>query len=176
MSEASRSAPARLERRSRAPHLLRTARGMSRLQWEMLVRATGWVVVTRVGLALLPWSRASSLLEGPPVRAGDPDGPRAQAALWAVRAVAKRLLRDRPCLTQALVARRLLRRYGFETTLRIGAARGEGGAFEAHAWLERGGTVVIGGRESGVRYRTFEAIGPRAAAPYGPDAAVTEPS
>jgi hypothetical protein len=51
------------------------------------------------------------------------------------------------CLTQALVTQVLLRRAGFVPVLRIGLARGAGGALHAHAWLENQGEVVIGGEE-----------------------------
>ena len=41
----------------------------------------------------------------------------------AVEAMSRRLLGDKPCLTQALVAQRLLREDGFDSVLRIGVAK-----------------------------------------------------
>jgi len=50
------------------------------------------------------------------------------------------------CLTRALAAGVLLRYEGLHSTLRIGVARGAAGdGFRAHAWLECGGRVVVGG-------------------------------
>jgi Transglutaminase-like superfamily len=46
------------------------------------------------------------------------------------------------CLTQALAARLLLARSGFDATLRFGARRNESGGFEAHAWVESNGKIV----------------------------------
>jgi hypothetical protein len=46
------------------------------------------------------------------------------------------------CLTQALAARLLLARAGFDASLRFGARRNEAGVFEAHAWVESDGKVV----------------------------------
>jgi hypothetical protein len=48
------------------------------------------------------------------------------------------------CLAQALAAQVLLGRDGYESTLRIGVARGERRNFQAHAWLECQGMVVVG--------------------------------
>ena len=70
----------------------------------------------------------------------------------AVEAIGRRLLGDKPCLTQAIVARRLLRKAGQETDLRIGVRRGDQRELLAHAWLEKDGRVIIGGRESPVMY------------------------
>ena len=82
---------------------------------------------------------------------------RARIDRWAVHAVTRRILRGRPCLTQALVARRFLRRHGVETELRLGALL-DGSQFRAHAWLERDGHVVIGGVESTQAYTSFRPI------------------
>jgi len=68
-----------------------------------------------------------------------------------VAATSKHLLGDKPCLTQALVAQRLLRQQGYDTELRIGVTK-DGEELLAHAWLEREGQVVIGGQSSQGRY------------------------
>ncbi len=62
----------------------------------------------------------------------------------AVRASARRLLRDKPCLTQAPVVLFLFRRNGHPATLRIGVQKGEADALEAHAWIESDGVLMIG--------------------------------
>ena len=48
------------------------------------------------------------------------------------------------CLTQALVADAVLRWYGYAPELKIGVGRGEADRFQAHAWVEIDGKVVIG--------------------------------
>jgi hypothetical protein len=64
------------------------------------------------------------------------------------------------CLTQALATRILLGRRGIPTVVRYGAARGPGGKFLAHAWVESAadGRVVIGGTTSPQRYAPFPAF------------------
>ena len=138
----------------RARAAARTAGGLSGLQWAALAKAVGWVPLTRVALLVVPWRRLAAAFDAAPVR-GAPDMERARAAVWAVGAISRRALRDRPCLTQAPAARHLLRRCGVETTLEIGATRGSDGAVLAHAWLERDGQVVIGGVESPSTYARF---------------------
>ena len=74
----------------------------------------------------------------------DTDTPDVQRTIWAVNLSSHYLLRERPCLTRALVARMLLSRQGYHTTLRIGVAPSANRSLEAHAWLERNGEVVVG--------------------------------
>jgi Transglutaminase-like superfamily len=59
--------------------------------------------------------------------------------------LASRFVPAATCLAQALVTVTLLEREGLPASLRIGVARSVRGKFEAHAWVESGGRVVIGG-------------------------------
>ena len=55
------------------------------------------------------------------------------------------------CLSQALAGQVLLTHYGYRAVVRVGVTKVDGkGTFQAHAWLESGGKVVIG--ESEVAY------------------------
>ena len=79
--------------------------------------------------------------------------------VWAVR-VASHYVPDATCLTQALATQVLLNRHGCQTNLRIGVARNETGQFQAHAWVEKDGMVVIGGPASHLqRYTPLPAFG-----------------
>jgi hypothetical protein len=71
-------------------------------------------------------------------------------ALWAVEAAARRVPAA-TCLTQGLAAQALLGRLGQPSELRLGVARNANGKFEAHAWVEIEGRVVIGGAIAGFR-------------------------
>jgi len=74
--------------------------------------------------------------------------------------VGRRLLPERPCLTQALVLQYLLLRRGDDAAeLHIGVAKGEDGTLQAHAWVERGGRVLIGGENAPGMYERFEDLG-----------------
>ncbi len=56
---------------------------------------------------------------------------------------ARRHVLGATCLSQALAGTVLLRRYGHRANLCIGVAK-SGGEFDAHAWVECDGPVVIG--------------------------------
>lgn len=147
-------------------HALHTAFRLSGSQWAALWHAALWTALTRAALVVVPWGRISAASRQQKARPGPPDWARARLVLWAVAAVARRVLPARPCLTQALVAQRLLRRHGVETDLVLGAARVPGKAFQAHAWLEHEGRTVIGHVDTEVPYTAFRPVS-RAAAPAG---------
>jgi Transglutaminase-like superfamily len=107
-----------------------------------------------IALRILPFARVQRLLA-----LGAAIAPRPPAVAdietrvpQAVRTIAS-LRRGSHCLCDALIAQCLLSRYGVDTTLCFGVARGalDGRPFDGHAWLERGGAPVIGART--VAYR-----------------------
>ena len=51
------------------------------------------------------------------------------------------------CLTKALTAQKLLKKYGYHSQIKIGVGKDIKGEFEAHAWLEYAGKVVLGESE-----------------------------
>ena len=81
-------------------------------------------------------------------RCGDGRCLSAREITWAIDAVGRRLLSEKPCLPMALVALYLLRRRGHPAVLRLGVRRrpDDDGTVGAHAWVEDGdGRVLIGG-------------------------------
>jgi hypothetical protein len=91
-------------------------------------------------------------------RISDPDGLSSRLRLpvfsqdqvaWAIR-LASRYVPGASCLTQALTARILLNASGHPNNLHIGVARETG--FEAHAWIELEGRILIGGAEKSARF------------------------
>jgi hypothetical protein len=115
-----------------------------------------WLVVwlVRLGLWLLPFQRLHRLL-APIGRAPGSGSAPSQALIgkvvWAVK-VSSRYVPAASCLTQALAARRLLAHHGYVTELQIGVARDHCGSFQAHAWLEYEGQVLIGELKDLARY------------------------
>lgn len=106
------------------------------------------VAAIRFGLSLLPFKNLRRLLTQAAQRFRSDrlaDQPFIDETIWAVGAVAKRVLGDAPCLTQALTAQYLLERRNYPTDLVIGVSKGAQGELLAHAWVERNGQVVIGG-------------------------------
>jgi Transglutaminase-like superfamily len=128
---------------------------------RLIVAATALLAVTRVGLWILPFRwvlRASDALAHRPRPRGD-GGPSLERIVWAVGA-AGRLVPWTTCLVRALAAQALLARRGHASQLRLGVAGGSGRAFEAHAWLERDGRILIGGPVE-ARYVPLPALDPQ---------------
>ena len=123
-------------------------------EWRLAWRALRIVVWVRVALWRWPYARvltrlelrrtkarpASALVSRGRDLARDPD-----ALAWAVRAAARRVPKA-SCLTQALTLEALLAQAGHHGEIKIGVGRDEDGGFEAHAWLEHDGRILVGAR------------------------------
>ena len=109
----------------------------------LIARAAGWLVLTRVGLWLLPLGTLRRLLHATSTEHGTERDVRAIA--WAVTAAGRRIPWS-TCLVEALAADRLLRQAGLAPELRIGMRRGARGErpIEAHAWVMVDDRVVVG--------------------------------
>ncbi len=110
----------------------------------------------RLEVRLRPFRKIASSLETPepsqPLTATETE--QLEAIGWAIRALGARVPWFRNCLVQAVAAKRLLGRRGIASTLHLGVAPCiEQTSFEAHAWLEVGGRIVVGRSE-----QAFEAL------------------
>lgn len=127
--------------------------------WWMLFRVVVLTVGVRAGLSVWPLGRVVRGLRqvaGWLPHKGDATPRYRSRAAWAAQAVGRRFVPERPCLTQALVLQYLLLRRGDNAAqLHIGVASSEE-EFQAHAWVEHDGNVLIGGTESPHKYEQFE--------------------
>jgi len=142
------------------------ARGFRKLwrhpwqNWGLLLYAGTLTAGVRAGLSISSLSLVTRTLRHvatnlPRESAATPQY-RMRAA-WVAHAVGKRLLPNRPCLTQALVLQYLLLRRGEDSAqLHIGVTKGEDEHLQAHAWVERDGRVLIGGADAPEMYERFE--------------------
>ena len=80
---------------------------------------------------------------------------------WAV-SVAARCIPGASCLTQALTLQWLLLRAGKSGIVRVGVAKDGRRGIEAHAWVEHGDKVILGGDEDPGRFTTILALRGRA--------------
>lgn len=128
---------------------LKTVTTLTPSERTVLIEAVLVVFAVRVALWVLPsatilrWVRADTSRREPHRPAREVE---AATIAWAVDAAARRIPRA-TCLTQAVAGRILLRRYGHAAELRVGVVRDPDG-FRAHAWIEQGGRVLIGGAGS----------------------------
>src|SRR5436309_14497231 len=148
---------------------------LSAVDRRLLVTAVLLLGAIRLGLWLLPFQTMMRLLPkmtrhathasvlGASVAIDAIDATDARRGMhpdrvvWAV-VVASRYVPMSTCLTQALTTQVLLARRGFPAHLHIGVAKeGAEARFEAHAWVESEGKVVIGGSDLG-RYTQLLAL------------------
>ena len=128
---------------------------------ELYVRAFLLVVGIRLILWLLPFSVCRRLLVGgrPPFGFAASDPQLSPAAIAAAVNRVARLVPGATCLPRALAVQALLRRSGHAAHLRIGIARADAAGIEAHAWIEYGDSIVIGGEDL-ARYSQLPALSP----------------
>ena len=122
----------------------------------MILQAIFWLVYFRLGLWTMPtsWCKKWISRDGEPPLPSGRDNSAANDIIRAVRECS-RYVPQASCLTQALAAKTLLDRNGFQSLLKIGATR-HGGKFEAHAWIEIDGRIVLGKQPFHSRYAVFE--------------------
>src|SRR5438105_3541857 len=129
--------------RSAASRARKFARLKSAERW-LTVQIIALLVLVRVGLWILSFRRVQILLGRLAIRHSGPAktklSPRQLTSLVSVGAD---YVPRASCLTQALVAQTMLRRHGYQPILKIGVTHG-GASFEAHAWVECAGEVIIG--------------------------------
>lgn len=114
---------------------------------HLVLHALIVVAAVRLALWVLPFRWLRGFIERSLHGSSRPAGAGHRSVngiTWAVETTS-RLVPRATCLTQALAARVLLAREGHASRVRLGVARMGKGDFKAHAWLEHGGQVVIGG-------------------------------
>jgi len=123
-----------------------SARERSILIWSFI-----WVTVFRIGLSVLPFAATKKWTVGNSnTTLDDYDYQRVTEIVRSVR-FASKYVPYASCLTQALAARKLLGHYGQSAELKIGVTKSNGD-FEAHAWLEIDGRIVLGKQRMHSRY------------------------
>ena len=115
---------------------------------RVLFKAAAWLVLWRVLLIAAPFTRVQQLVSwARGGRAPGCPGAPAPSRIGYLVAAAANLIPGTTCLPRALATQVLLGRHGHGAELRIGVKKDSEGEFQAHAWVEAGGRVVIGGPE-----------------------------
>lgn len=129
-------------------------RQLTSTQWILLVKATVILLLIKVSLLALPFSQLKKAYARilHVTKPGTYPEEYIAAAVWAVRAVAYRLPFGLTCLPQALALKYLLRQ-DTEMPLHIGVQTAASQGFQAHAWIEKDGHVIIGDWPHETNYR-----------------------
>ena len=131
---------------------------LSRTERSLLVASTVMVGAIRLAAWLLPYRLlrrcVASLARR---RVGPPDDQRLSVAavVQAVDVASRYVPGSRGCLIRAMATRTILVRQGHDAALRLGVARNQEGDFQAHAWVESEGRIVMGRLRDLGRYRTL---------------------
>src|SRR5438128_5621288 len=101
---------------------------------------------TSLKLRLIPRSRVRRmLLSAPRSDARAKSKPPTVDQVCSAITIAARYVPGATCLVQALVGRDVLHGVGESAEIRLGVAKNDAAIFEAHAWLEGEGRVLLGG-------------------------------
>lgn len=123
---------------------------MTKNQRRLLTRALLIVCAVRIGLSVLPYAVFRARLDRfacSKCAAGEGTNPSVvRRVVQAVDTIAERVPRA-GCLVRAYAAYAMLRRRGYCSDVRFGVRKSSDGALEAHAWLEWGGRVILGGQQ-----------------------------
>ena len=140
--------------------LAKRASQFARLSSEerrLLIRAAGWVVIARAALWLLPFSAVRHAFDRPRSRRSDLSFIRPRRLSWAVQTSA-RWVPQATCLTQALALQALMAQAGRMGDVHLGVTKDAPGGFEAHAWVEHDGEIILGDNGGVARYARMMAL------------------
>src|SRR5579871_5632886 len=112
---------------------------------RLFFRIFAMLVRVRVALWARPFQQVREMAEAWGGGAVEPPEKRLSAFdLTSLITVAACYIPRATCLTQALVAQAILRQHGYSPQFKIGVGRNDAKNFQAHAWIELDGKVVIG--------------------------------
>jgi hypothetical protein len=122
---------------------LKTFLGKSAAERWLICEAVAMLALARIIVLTVPFRLMARWLERAP-ETGSCD----EALLIRVRKAVTTAARNVPwnavCLPQAIAAKAMLARRGCGSAFHLGATLNAQGKLIAHAWLEAGGTIVVG--------------------------------
>jgi hypothetical protein len=112
------------------------------------------LVLVKTGLSILPFSTFKRLFHwiSKTETTQEPTSLQIEQTVWAVNTAANVLPLSLLCLPRALATKYLLRKVP-SLSLEIGVEINPDKAFEAHAWVEKGGEIIIGDWSESVSYQ-----------------------
>ncbi len=113
----------------------------SRVDQQLLITTLLTMITIRLKLWFIPFNRIQQSIERSTNKTAN-NIPVAKL-IWTVQTVSN-YIPQATCLTKALTAQKLLKKNGYHSMIKIGVNKDAEGEFEAHAWLEYSGRVIIG--------------------------------
>ncbi len=118
-----------------------------RRHWWLLIHSFAVLVIVRIALYLTTYRRIATHIVLRPHDGVERDP--VYLLQWSVQH-ASRIVPQANCLTRALALQYMLARASHSSIMRVGVAQSLDKGFEAHAWILRGGKVLIGGNEEDI--------------------------
>jgi hypothetical protein len=116
----------------------------SRVDQKLLITTLLSMITIRLKLYLIPFKRIQRSMERSNNKTKN--NIPVHKLIWAVQTISN-YIPQATCLTKALTAQKLLKKYGYSSQIKIGVGKNINGEFEAHAWVEYDGKVVVGESE-----------------------------
>jgi hypothetical protein len=139
--------------------LLRRFLALAPDERRILIKATFWVAVVKLGLGRVPFATLRRLVTGGGRSARlASDRPIPHQIAWAVTVASRYVPGPTTCLSRALTVQGMLARLGYPSRLHVGVIRGKQGDVEGHAWVECEGRILVGGTPSEIRQFTPLAV------------------
>nr|WP_286244353.1 lasso peptide biosynthesis B2 protein [Methanobacterium ferruginis] len=111
-----------------------------------------WVIMIRVMIWIFPFHYVQKKVQGIVSHVSSEDSNIPLERIRLMILISYKYVPRATCLVQAMVGYILFFKYGYHTLIKIGVSN-EDGIFEAHAWLEHDGKVVLG--DSDKNYKTI---------------------
>ncbi|MEN6553263.1 MAG: lasso peptide biosynthesis B2 protein [Methanobacterium sp.] len=129
---------------------------LSSREKHLALQSLFWVLRVRLMIWIFPFphvqKRVQKMASSASRKDSKPDPGVSMPRIRFMIIMASRYIPRATCLVQALAGHILFSKYGYSTLIKIGVLN-EDGFFEAHAWLEQDGNVVLG--ESEKDYKTI---------------------
>lgn len=114
-----------------------------------LREATLMLLLAKLAVHVAPPARVLSWARRPLIRKTRFNMTAVGWVRWSIETIGAKPWMNAACLPRALAAHAMLRRRGIGSRLCLGVDReGAGAALSAHAWLELGQNIVVGGEEA----------------------------
>ena len=123
------------------------------LSWSdrfLLIEAWFDLGIARLALLTVPFKHIAphlgrQLPPDHPIRDLPTIHPVARRIAWAIDVMSRHTPWESACLAQAVAGKHMLRRRGLSSRLFLGTRRDEAGGLAAHAWLQLGREIILGG-------------------------------
>ncbi len=123
----------------------------------LLMEAAACLACCRFAVRLVPLTSLRQTLKrlATLIRTIPEKSPDAAVRIGSAVHLVSRCLPKATCLPQALAGEFLLLRRGLPARLRLGVNERPGGGIQAHAWLESGERIIVGGPDAPAQYASL---------------------